>query len=766
MIDRNQPCPCGSGKRFKHCHGSLTGPQNAIVAEALAAYRAGALRRAEELYRQAIAERPDDVDALNGLSAVLFERLRYGEALDPFRDAAERTGWAVAFHRKNLGLALAKLLEPEANARRGSLVARYYERERVRRSAPERSATVSVVLVARGPVDPALRSIESIARQRVRVDELIVVLEGRDGRDTRDPNDAAATPGALRRAQIAAQIEAQAAKAADRVSIIGAGPLSGSATASGPAPTPDVDYAHYANRGAARAHGDFLAFLDAGDRYAADFAGRMVAEVAGDGDSAWGFAQVEYGGSGPGVDVEPNPAVLGATGEAKIGPQGPVETDTRVWDAPVGELPSFVIGQRDLAGANGNLFIARSLFRTLGGYRDVHHPGWDLCVRASRIAEPVVVERRLYHVGGIDARRVTRGHEPQTRQLIEGRRDEILAEALSGDAPATNEFAPQFPANRTLLLHAEFRSERGDHVPIPVLRSLTEQWRRRIALRASETAARVAEKSSQRTTPLSAVVVLGVYRSGTSALTRVLNLCGATLPGNLMAARLDFNRKGFWESEAIVDLDARLLKRLGAEWDTPDVALPRDGTIADEFVATTAEVLADEFGDAGFILIKDPRVCVLAPLWHRALIASGYRPAYVVSLRHPLEVAGSFARSLRSYGGLPLPRGLALWRGYMERVEAFVAETEARVIHVRYDELLDDWRRVVARIAQGLDLPLDPHEHADEIDRFLERDMRSQRAEGGSLAAIVGETEAAAIDALYRRFVERCERDAVGMRVS
>lgn len=755
MIDRNQPCPCGSGKRFKHCHGSLTGPQSAIVAEALAAYRAGALRRAEALYRQAIAERPDDVDALNGLSAVLFERLRYGEALHPFRDAAERTGWAVAFHRKNLGLALAKLLEPEANARRGALVARYYERERLRRARSARPAAVSVVLVARGSMDFILGSIESIATQRVPVDELIVVLEGHDARDVRHPNDGPATLGALRHSQIAAH----SAGAAGTVSIIDAASPFGAAT------TPDVEYARSANRGAACAQGDFLAFLDAGDRYAADFTGRMVGEIAGEGDFAWGFAQVEYGKGGPDADAESDPAAPGALGKATIGPQGPTETDTRVWDAPVGELPSFVLGQRDLAGANGNLFIARSLFRALGGYREVDHPGWGLCVRASRIAEPVVVERRLYHVGGIDAGRVTRGYEPSIRQSIERRRDEILTDALSGDAPATNEFAPQFPANRALLLHAELRSERGDHVPIAVLRSLTEEWCQRIALRASETAARAADKASRRTAPFSALVVLGVYRSGTSALTRVLNLCGATLPGNLMAARLDFNRKGFWESEAIVDLDARLLKRLGAEWDTPDVTVPRDGTIADEFIATTEEVLADEFGDASLILIKDPRVCVLAPLWHRALIASGYRPAYVVSLRHPLEVAGSFARSLRSYGGLPLPRGLALWRGYMERVEAFVEETEARVVHVRYGDLLDDWRRVVARIAHGLSLPLDPGEHVDEIDRFLERDMRSQRAEDGSLAAIVGETEAAAIDALYRRFVERCERDAAEMRV-
>jgi uncharacterized protein YecA (UPF0149 family) len=22
-VERNEPCPCGSGKRFKHCHGAL-----------------------------------------------------------------------------------------------------------------------------------------------------------------------------------------------------------------------------------------------------------------------------------------------------------------------------------------------------------------------------------------------------------------------------------------------------------------------------------------------------------------------------------------------------------------------------------------------------------------------------------------------------------------------------------------------------------------------------------------------------------------------
>ena len=26
-VGRNEPCPCGSGKKFKHCHGALAGTQ-------------------------------------------------------------------------------------------------------------------------------------------------------------------------------------------------------------------------------------------------------------------------------------------------------------------------------------------------------------------------------------------------------------------------------------------------------------------------------------------------------------------------------------------------------------------------------------------------------------------------------------------------------------------------------------------------------------------------------------------------------------------
>ncbi|MGA8031666.1 MAG: hypothetical protein WCB48_04675, partial [Casimicrobiaceae bacterium] len=263
-------------------------------------------------------------------------------------------------------------------------------------------------------------------------------------------------------------------------------------------------------------------------------------------------------------------------------------------------------------------------------------------------------------------------------------------------------------------------------------------------------------ESTQGQAGKTALVVLGVYRSGTSAIARALNLCGAALPERVMAARLGINPKGFWETEAVNDLDARLLHHLGADWNRVEFALPQEGPLVDEFLVNSRELLATEYGDAPLILIKDPRICVLAPVWDRAMKASGYRPAYVVPVRNPLEVA----RSLESQGDMPVADGLALWLAYMQRVETFVGTTDARVVHVRYAELLADWRAVVNRIAQHLDVPLAIDRRADEVDRFLEAGMHNHQASDADLEAHLAGERGEAIRALYRRLLERCERDA------
>jgi len=152
MINRNAPCSCGSGKRYKHCCGQdgvpTASPKPATRSEALAAHRAGSLRLAESLYRRALEENPRDVDVLHMLGVVQLERLRYCEALDLILEAAERTDWKLPQVRHNLGLVLAKLLVRGDDARK-SLVDAFLAWEHSQsRSLTGGDPLVSIVLPA------------------------------------------------------------------------------------------------------------------------------------------------------------------------------------------------------------------------------------------------------------------------------------------------------------------------------------------------------------------------------------------------------------------------------------------------------------------------------------------------------------------------------------------------------------------------------------------------------------------------------------------
>jgi len=662
------------------------------------------------------------------LAAVLFERLHYGEALVLLWDAAERDAWRNPVDRTNLGFALAKLLSPQANARQQELVARYLERERNRKEEPPVRGRISVVLVAGDDASMVERSIDSIAGQTHRDLELIV-----------------ASYGLL--ASVASKLNERLADLPFSATVVDCTGASRSITAS---PT---GAAQAANAGARRARGDYLAFLEAGDRFATDRIETMVAEIARP-SPMWGFSHVEYGSAAERADLRES------NGSREV--RRPTEQASGTWESPADQFASFALRRDFTPGVDGNLFVQRHLFLALGGYREVDRHGWDFCVRAGQVVEPVVVERPIYFADSANRPGPQTSLETESPRALEQRRKEIVAAALTDHAAVTNEFCPQFAGNRLLLLQAELHAGRGDRIPIPLLRSVAAEWRNRVAAHgqrgAGHTGAAPGESSSDKV----ALVVLGVYRSGTSALARVLNLCGAALPENVIAARLDINRKGFWETEAVVDLNARMLQRVGAAWNRPDVTLPPDGPVIDEFLDIAREILESEYEDAPLILIKDPRMCVLAPVWDRALRQSGYRPAYVVAVRDPREVAGSLARSLGQYGGMPHDRALALWHGYTGAAEAFVNRTDAKVAFVHYDDLLDDWRSAVRTIARQLDVDLDTELHADAIDTFLDPSLRSQRAKRADGSTSIAALEDATMQALYRRILDRCAGGIAG----
>jgi protein O-GlcNAc transferase len=109
---RNEPCHCGSGRKYKHCclrrepanGAAASEPVFEILRSALEMHRAGRLAQAEALYREALRVRPDQptihyhlglIDAHGGRLEQAASRYRQAIALDPdFPEALNNLGHA------------------------------------------------------------------------------------------------------------------------------------------------------------------------------------------------------------------------------------------------------------------------------------------------------------------------------------------------------------------------------------------------------------------------------------------------------------------------------------------------------------------------------------------------------------------------------------------------------------------------------------------------------------------------------------------------
>jgi tetratricopeptide (TPR) repeat protein len=122
-VGRNDPCPCGSGKRYKQCHGAIGAataapaapPADDLVRRALALHQRGDLASAERDYRAALAIAPDHPHALHFLGVVEYQRGRAEAALPLVLRSVELRGDEPEFHN-NLGLVYAALDRNDASA--------------------------------------------------------------------------------------------------------------------------------------------------------------------------------------------------------------------------------------------------------------------------------------------------------------------------------------------------------------------------------------------------------------------------------------------------------------------------------------------------------------------------------------------------------------------------------------------------------------------------------------------------------------------------
>jgi hypothetical protein len=219
-----------------------------------------------------------------------------------------------------------------------------------------------------------------------------------------------------------------------------------------------------------------------------------------------------------------------------------------------------------------------------------------------------------------------------------------------------------------------------------------------------------------------ALLVAGVHRSGTSAITRVLSLAGVDLPRTMMPAN-EANVRGYFESRLIYEAHELLFEETGTTWDDLAPFPPadwREQPWAEEWIDRLAGLVESEFGDSPLFVLKDPRICRLLPIWGVALERLGIEATYLVTVRNPLEVASSLKRQYATRHH----RGLLLWLDHL--ISAERATRGQRRHFLAYEALLGDWRSALSRMQRDLELALPPmsREAEAEIDEFLDERLR------------------------------------------
>lgn len=223
------------------------------------------------------------------------------------------------------------------------------------------------------------------------------------------------------------------------------------------------------------------------------------------------------------------------------------------------------------------------------------------------------------------------------------------------------------------------------------------------------------------------ILVAGMHRSGTSALTRSLNMLGCSLPKTLLPPSKNDNDLGFWEGKFFHDLNENILSLGGSRWD--DWSVLNWNWIHTEVgveIQENARKLIDlEYGDSSIIVLKDPRICRLLPFWVKIFQEKKIAPLIVLPIRNPLEVSSSLWRRNK------IPPSYALLSWLRHVLDAEIGSRSFPRVFVRYKDILANWRKVSDHIALelGIQWPLEGATADAEIKAFLSPELRHHTME-------------------------------------
>jgi hypothetical protein len=249
-----------------------------------------------------------------------------------------------------------------------------------------------------------------------------------------------------------------------------------------------------------------------------------------------------------------------------------------------------------------------------------------------------------------------------------------------------------------------------------------------------------------------AICILGMHRSGTSSITRAINLLGVYLGEDVkLGSPGPDNLKGFWEHLEIRDVQTRLLARLNRKWDTV-VPLP-DGWLQSEavrpFKDELSSLVAANFSTHPLWGWKEPQSCLLVPLWRDILKPMQTNLSCVFVVRNPADVAGS----LIARNSLPFNVALGIWFHY--NIVALKDAAGLPIVFLSYEQLLAAWEPELRRCATvlGLKWPDDEARLRKTMNAFIDPTLQHNQSPRNRLQELP-----APVQELYQTLCIACGR--------
>ncbi len=213
------------------------------------------------------------------------------------------------------------------------------------------------------------------------------------------------------------------------------------------------------------------------------------------------------------------------------------------------------------------------------------------------------------------------------------------------------------------------------------------------------------------------ILVLGMHRSGTSALTGVLSLLDVYLGSELMEANFA-NEKGYFENNILYKINEKLLGQINSSWN--DTFYDEEKLENISGLNELKIALKSEFKYANTFAIKDPRLAYLFPIYKKVLKQLKIDIKIILPYRNPLEVASS----LNKRDAMPLEKGMLLWAYHFLMAEKF-SRGYARVF-VNFDELIANTSDVIDAISSKLALDFVDkfNQNKKAIEAFLEPSLK------------------------------------------